>query len=338
MIEAKPGTFTKTTQFEILRLLKENEGNFVSGAGLAEKLAISRPGVWKHIKRLRAQGYDIQSRSRLGYRLLDVPDSLAREEIVPNLKTSWLAHSYHYLKTIGSTNDYALLLAAEDAPHGALVVAEEQTKGRGRLRREWISYPNCGIYLSILLRHLLPVRVAPQSTHVGSLALVKTLREEFGIAASIKWPNDVLINGRKAAGILTETQSDQDFCRISVMGIGINVNHSREQLEGPFRYPATSIAIEAGFAVKRQRVLLQFLSRFERDYDRFLREGLSVLIPEIEAHLGILGKNIKVICGDREITGKAQGLTPEGALLLLGQNGSKEIVWAGDVSRVEGAA
>ena len=328
---------TKPTQLQILKILKQNEGSFVSGVGLAERLAISRPGVWKHINRLKEMGYDIRSRPRLGYRLVAVPDSLAHEEIVPNLKTQWLAHSYHYLRTVGSTNDYALLLAIEGAPHGTLVVAEEQTKGRGRLKRQWISYPNRGIYLSILLRNPLPVRVAPQSTYIGSLALVKMLREEFGITASIKWPNDVLINGRKVAGILTETQSDQDFSRFSVMGIGINVNHSREEMWGPFRYPATSIAIEVGFAVKRQRVLLQFLSQFERDYDHFLQKGLSVLIPEFEAHSEVLGKIITVVCGDREIMGKAQGFTPEGALLLLREDGSQETVWAGDVSHVEGA-
>jgi BirA family biotin operon repressor/biotin-[acetyl-CoA-carboxylase] ligase len=328
---------TGTRQLEILRVLKENEGNFVSGESLAEILGISRPGVWKHINKLKQMGYEIQSQSGLGYKLAAVPDSLAREEIVPNLKTRWLAHSYHYLRTVGSTNDYALLLAAEGAPHGTLVVAEEQTEGRGRLRREWISYPNRGIYLSILLRNPLPVRVAPQSTYIGSLALVKMLREEFGLAASIKWPNDVLINGRKAAGILTETQSDQDYSRFSVMGIGINVNHKREDMAGHFRYPATSIAIEAGFPVKRQRVLLQFLDQFERSYDHFLQKGLSPLIPEIEAHSGILGKIITVVCGDREITGKAKGLTPEGALLLLAEDQSQEVVWVGDVSRVEGA-
>lgn len=327
----------KPTQLEILKILKENEGSFVSGAGLAERLRISRPGVWKHINRLKRTGYEIQSQPRLGYRLVAVPDSVSHEEIVPNLKTKWLAHSYHYLKTIGSTNDYALLLAVEGAPHGTLVVAEEQTKGRGRLRREWISYPNRGVYLSILLRNPLPVRVAPQSAYIGSLALVKMLREEFGITASIKWPNDVLINGRKAAGILTETQSDQDFSRFIVMGIGINVNHSREEMEGPFRYPATSIAIEAGFAIKRQRVLLSFLDQFERDYDLFLKKGISILIPEFAAHSGVLGKIVTVICGNREITGKAQGFTQEGALLLLRNDGSQETIWVGDVSRVEGA-
>src|SRR5208337_169124 len=296
-----PMRSTKSKQLEILKTLKENEGSFVSGEGLAEKLGISRPGVWKHINGLKEMGYEIQSQSGMGYRLVAVPDSLAHKEIVPNLKTRWLAHSYHYLKTAGSTNDYALLLAAEGAPHGALVVAEEQTRGRGRLRREWVSYPNLGIYLSILLRNPLPVRIAPQSSYIGSLALVKMLREEFGITASIKWPNDVLINGRKAAGILTEMQSDQDFSRFIVMGIGINVNHGREEMAGPFRYPATSIAIEVGFAVKRQRVLLNFLAQFERYYDHFLQKGLSVMIPEFEAHSEVLGKIITVVCGDREI-------------------------------------
>jgi BirA family biotin operon repressor/biotin-[acetyl-CoA-carboxylase] ligase len=332
-----PTKSTKSTQLEILRILKENEAGFVSGEGLAESLGISRPGVWKHINRLKEMGYEIQSQSGMGYRLVAVPDSLAHKEIVPNLKTGWLAHSYHYLKTVGSTNDHALLLAAEGAPHGTLVVAEEQTSGRGRLRREWISYPNLGIYLSILLRNPLPVRIAPQSSYIGSLALVKMLRKEFGITASIKWPNDVLINGRKAAGILTETQSDQDFSRFIVMGIGINVNHSREEMAGPFRYPATSIAIEAGFAIKRQRVLLSFLDQFERDYDLFLKKGISVLIPEFEAHSGVLGKIITVVSGNREITGRAQGFTHEGALLLLRDDGSQKTIWVGDVSRVEGA-
>ncbi len=331
------GEPARQTQLEILKILKENEGNFVSGEDLAGRLGISRPGVWKHMNRLKSMGYEIQSQPRVGYRLVEVPDSLAHKEIVPNLETEWLAHSYYYLETIGSTNDYALLLAAEGAAHGALVVAEEQTKGRGRLRREWISLPNRGIYLSILLRNRLPVRIAPQSTYIGSLALVKTLREEFGIIASIKWPNDVLINGRKVAGILTETQSDQDFSRFIVMGIGVNVNHSREEMAGPFRYPATSIAIEAGFPVKRQRVLLQFLKHFERDYDLFVKEGISALIPEFEAHSAVLGRTVTVTCGDREITGQAQGFNSEGALLLLEKDGSQQTIWVGDVSLVEGA-
>lgn len=326
----------KSTHLEILRLLKDSEGSFVSGAVLAEKVAISRPGVWKHINRLKQMGYEVQSRSGLGYKLVAVPDSLADGEIVPNLTTRWLARSYRYLKTIGSTNDYALILAAEGAPHGTLVVAEEQTKGRGRLQREWMSRPNRGIYLSILLKDVLPVRVAPQTSYIGALALVKMLGEEFGIAASIKWPNDVLIHGRKVAGILTETQSDQEFSRFSVVGIGINVNHSSEEMSGPFRYPATSIALETGFGVKRQKVLLGFIDRFEREYERFLDSGLKALLPEIEHYSEMIGRTITVVCGNREIVGEARSISAEGALVLQLANGSQEQVWAGDVTRIEG--
>jgi len=163
------------------------------------------------------------------------------------------------------------------------------------------------------------------------------LRTEFGVDASVKWPNDVLINGRKAAGILTEMQSDQEFSRFSVMGVGINVNQSREEMEGLFRYPATSISIEAGYTVKRQKVLALFLNQFEQYYDRFLEEGLEVLMPEIESFSGLIGKTIIVVCGEREIRGTAKGLNPDGALLLIGEDGLEETVWAGDVSRVEGA-
>ncbi len=327
----------KPTQSEILKALKENAGCFVSGESLAERLGISRTGIWKHINKLKEMGYDILSHSRAGYKLIEIPDSLSHKEIVPNLKSRWLGASYHYLETVDSTNDYGLLLAVKGAPNGTVVVAEEQKKGRGRLKREWLSSPNRGIYMSILLRNPLPVQVAPQSTYIGALALVKVLREKFSLPSSIKWPNDVLIGAKKAVGILTEMQSDQDYSRFIVMGIGINVNHSREELAGPFRYPATSIAIETGFTIKRQHLLIEFLYQFEKDYELFLKGGLSAIIPQIEAHSGILGKTVTLLCGDREVTGKALGFTPEGALRLLKDDGSEETVWAGDVARVEGA-
>ncbi|MCE5334613.1 MAG: biotin--[acetyl-CoA-carboxylase] ligase [Desulfobacteraceae bacterium] len=326
-----------TTQLEILRELRQSKGDFVSGAELADRLGISRMGVWKHIQKLKAMGYEISSHPKGGYRLEEVPDSLAHGEIVPNLQTKWLGIPYHYLQTVSSTNDHALLLAAQNAPHGTVVVAETQTRGRGRLRREWISTPNRGIHVSILFRSPLPVRVAPQSTQIGALALVKVLRETFGLSSQIKWPNDVLVNHKKVAGILTEMQSDQDFSRFIVMGIGINVNHTAEDLAGPFRYPATSIAIETGLPVKRQHLLIQYLRQFEQDYELFLHQGLSALIPQLEEFSEILGKTVSVTYGDREITGRAEGFTPEGALLLLQSNGQQETIWVGDVARVESA-
>lgn len=328
---------TSQTQSEILKFLKEGEGNFVSGAILAEKLGISRTGIWKHIQKLKTMGYDITTHPKEGYKLVEVPDSLALKEIEPHLATEWLGRSYHYLEDTESTNDHALLLAAQGFPHGTTVVAEQQSKGRGRLRREWVSLPQRGIYMSILLRTPLPVRMAPQTTSVAALALVKVLRTRFELPASIKWPNDVLISGKKTAGILTEMQSDQDYSRFIVIGIGINVNYSEQELAGPFRYPATSVSIEMGAAVKRQHLLLEFLQQFEKDYQEFLEKGFSNLIPQLEKLSGILGRTVTIVCGDRELKGKAQGFTPEGALMLLQDDGSLETVWVGDVVRVEGA-
>ncbi len=328
---------TSPTQSEILKYLKESGSQFMSGADLADRFGISRTGVWKHIQKLKSLGYDIESHPKEGYKLIEIPDSLAGGEILPELKTAWLGRSYHYLETIDSTNDHALLLAAGGAPHGTVVVAETQTSGRGRLSREWLSLPNRGIYMSILLRDPLPVRTAPLSTYAAALSLAEVLRTEFALSSSLKWPNDIMIANRKAAGILTEMQSDQDFSRFLVIGIGINVNFTREELSGPFRYPATSISIEAEKPVKRQQVLLAFLHQFEKDYENFLSNGFEGIVARVEAFSGILGKMITVACADREIRGQARGFTPEGALVLLCEDGSLETIWAGDVTRVEGA-
>lgn len=328
---------TSPTQSAILKFLRENEGTFVSGADLAAKLGVSRTGIWKHVRKLQEMGYEIQSRPREGYKLVSVPDSLGRREVVANLKTSWLGREYHYLQTVDSTNDHALLLAARGAPHGTVVVAEQQTKGRGRLRRDWLSIPNRGIYMSILLRTPLPVHTAPQPTYVAALALVKVFREKFAAPSFLKWPNDVLLGSKKAVGILTEMQSDQDYSRFIVIGIGINVNHSPEELSGPFRYPATSLAIETGKTVKRQHLLHEFFLQFEKDYEEFLQKGFSAFIPQLETYSGILDRKITLLCGNREIRGIARGFTQEGALLLLGEDGEQETVWAGDVTHVEGA-
>jgi BirA family transcriptional regulator, biotin operon repressor / biotin---[acetyl-CoA-carboxylase] ligase len=324
------------THVQVLHLLKEKQGNFVSGTSLASRLNMSRTSVWKHIQNLRSLGYDIISHPKEGYRLREIPDLLIPEEIVPHLATSWLARAYHHYRQIGSTNDEALLLAAQGAEHGTVVVAEEQTKGRGRLQRSWFSPAGCGIYLSMILRNPLPLQEAPQSPMVAALALVKVLDEDYGLPASIKWPNDVLVAGKKLSGILADMQSDQDYTRFIVIGMGINVNHTESDLAEPFRYPATSLAIELGAPVKRQELLLKLIHRFERAFERFLDDGFGAMLPEFEKASAILGKELRIQSGKEEISGKALGFTPEGALRLLKEDGKVEVVWVGDVLRVAG--
>lgn len=325
---------TEPTHWRILRLLKAHAGEYVSGTALAAELRLSRTGIWKQIHNLHSLGYEIERHPRRGYRLAGIPDLLITEEVLPQLRTAWLARSYHHFQTVGSTNDQALSLAMEGAPHGTVVVAEEQTQGRGRLRRPWVSAQGKGIYLSIILRKPAPVREAPQTTLVAALALARMLREEYTLPAVIKWPNDVLAGGAKLSGILTEMQSDQDLVRFIVLGVGINVNHTTEELSGPFRYPATSIAAEIGHSVPRREVLLAFFESFEAHFDRFLESGFGAMIPDFEATSAILGRSITVQCGDRDFSGKAVGFTKEGALKLLIDDGREEIIWAGDITQL----
>ncbi len=325
------------THWQILQLLKDQKGGYLSGSFVATGLGLTRTAIWKHIQNLRQMGYDIESHPKEGYRLLDVPDLLIPEEILPNLETQWLGRSYHHFSRVASTNDHALLLAARDAPHGTVVVAEEQTHGRGRLKREWLSASQKGIYFSMLLRTPLPIRIASQTTLVAALALAKAIRTRYRLPSAIKWPNDILIRNRKVAGILTEIQSDLDFTRFQVIGVGINANYTAAELGGPFRYPASSIAVELGRSIRRQELLLEYLHEFEREYSRFIREGFETLLTELERYSAVLGKTIRILRGEEELEGKVLGFTPEGALRLLTEDHVEKIIWVGDVTQVLGS-
>jgi len=330
-----PGT--ERTHVQVLHALKENMGRYVSGISLASRLQLSRTSIWKHIRSLKALGYQIDSHPRAGYKLAAVPDLLIAEEIVPYLTTSWLGRSYHHFARIGSTNDQALQLAVHGAAHGTVVVAEEQTQGRGRLQLLWVSPAGCGIYLSMILTTPLPVQEAPQPGMVVGLTLVKVLRDQYGLKAAIKWPNDVLVNGKTLAGILADMQSDQDSTRFMVIGIGINANYRERDFAEPFRYPATALALELGAPVNRREVLLNFLHRFETEYDRFLNDGFAPMLPEYEQASALLGRQLKIQAGKEELSGMALGFTREGALRLEESDGRERVVWVGDVLRVEGS-
>jgi len=330
-------THQESTQQKILRVLKENSGKHVSGNLLATRFGLSRTGIWKHIQHLKSLGYAISTHPKEGYRLTETPDLLLLEEVVSELGTVWLGRHYHHFLQIGSTNDRAMELASQGAPHGTLVVAEEQTKGKGRLSRPWISAPSLGIYLSIILQSPLPLNEAHHATTVAAISLAEVLKSRYGLSAMIKWPNDILVGGRKLAGILTELQSDQDLIRFLVVGIGVNVNHGMEDLSGPFRYPATSVAMEAGHPVSRKQLLLFFLERFEDQYGVFLKEGFSVFLPRLTELSAVLGKSIRITSGNNELTGKALGFTEEGCLRILLDNGKDQVIWVGDITQLEGS-
>ncbi len=329
------------TRARILRLLMEHRDRPLSGEELGRSLGISRTAVWKHIHKLRASGYAVESLGKRGYRLKGKPDSLRHEEVFPFLETSWIGKVYEHHDRLGSTNDRAFQLAREGAPAGTVVVAEEQWAGRGRLQREWRSARKKGIYVSLVLRPELPPRHGPETTLLAALALVRCLRKRWELDALIKWPNDVLIQGKKVAGILTEMQSDPDRIKHLVVGVGINVHHGPEDLGSDLLYPATSLGMELRkkqegerAPLTRGRVLAGFLNEMEGIYEKYLKEGFPVFIPDFRSFSAVLGRHILLQVGKERIEGKAVDFSAEGALLVKDREGRLHSCWVGDITRL----
>jgi len=313
----------------VLQVLR-GAADAVSGEYLAAQLGLSRAAVWKRVHRLKAQGYVIEGSPRRGYRLLAVPDKLLPEEVLQGLKTRVFTGPVHFFETLNSTNDLAKELAAQGAPEGAVVVAEAQTGGRGRLGREWNSPPGVGLYVSLVLRPMLPPMELPQITLTTAVAVVRAVRRVAGLAPGIKWPNDLLLNGKKLGGILTEMETESDRIRHVVVGLGLNVNNPGFPFE--LAATATSLTLEAGRTFSRVHLLQAWLEEFEELYSRFLNQGFPEILEEWKDSAVTLGKMVTVRQGPREISGQATDVAPDGALLLRIANGEMVRVTSGEIT------
>lgn len=318
------------TKGESLLFLLRRSSFPISGEKLAAHLGLSRAAVWKRINRLKAQGYAIEGSPRRGYRLLTVPDKLLPEEILQGLQARYLTGPVHHFETLASTNDLAKDLGARGAPEGTVVVAETQTHGRGRLGREWDSPPGVGLYVSVLLRPQLPPEELPQITLTTAVAVVRAVRRVTGLAPGIKWPNDLLLDGKKLGGILTEMESESDVIRHLVVGLGLNVNNP--EFPPDLAATATSLALAAGRSFSRVRLLQAWLEEFEALYDRFLRREFPDILEEWKRHTVTLGKRVTVRQGPREIRGEALDVAPDGALLLRQDRGEIVRVTSGEIT------
>lgn len=302
----------------------------ISGEGLAAQLGLTRAAVWKRVNRLKARGYVIEGSPRRGYRLLAVPDKLLPEEVLEGLKTRAFIGPVHHFETLGSTNDLAKELAAQGAPEGTVVVAEAQTGGRGRLGREWNSPPGVGLYVSLVLRPMLPPMDLPQITLTTAVAVVRAVRRVAGVAPGIKWPNDLLFNGKKLGGILTEMETESDRIRYVVVGLGLNVNNPGFPPE--LAATATSLTLTAGGTFSRVNLLKAWLEEFEELYGRFLNQGFPEILEEWKCSTVTLGRAVTVRQGPREISGQALDVAPDGALLLLTATGEMVRVTSGEIT------
>jgi BirA family transcriptional regulator, biotin operon repressor / biotin---[acetyl-CoA-carboxylase] ligase len=321
-----------TTDAKILSALRANPDG-VSGAQLAEQLKISRAAVWARMDELRKVGFDIEAGPHFGYRLTGEPDALLADDLLARLgKTKVVGRDIQVFEQTTSTNDVIEKLARDGVKEGVVVFAESQTKGRGRLGRKWISPAHKGLWFSILLRPNLRPQEATQLTVASATALRRAIESETGLKPEIKWPNDILIGGKKVAGILTELSAEVDRVRHIILGIGVDVNLDAGELPAELRKTATSLKIEAGEMVSRAELAVEILRELDFDYARIGNGKFSTVADEWEAHCTTMGKNVTVLIGDRKIRGCAESLDDGGALLVRTEYGRLERIIGGDVT------
>lgn len=307
---------------QILALLREADGAEVSSRVLRERLGVSRAAVWKQVEGLRARGYEIEACTRRGYRLVNAPDTPGAAEVVPLLRTRMLGRECRYVPETGSTNRDMADLAQSGAAEGLVLAAGSQTAGRGRMTRAWFSPPEVNLYFSMLLRPSVEPGRAASLPLVAGLAVAKALEGlAAGLKPQIKWPNDILCGGKKICGILCEMQAETDRVRHIIPGIGVNVNLTRGLLPEELRNRATSLRIETGRGFSRAAVLAAILNSFEPLYDCWRAEGLGPLLPEIRLRDALFGRVITLNQGVGDVTGKADGIQPDGALRLATAQG-----------------
>lgn len=325
-----PGTTDKRLT-GLLTLLAENATIVISGARIAREIGVSRSTVWRWVQRLRELGVKVKGQPATGYFLERVADILTPDLLRQQLKGGLFGKRiYHFFKT-DSTNRVAMELGHAGEPEGAVVLAEEQTAGRGRQGRAWYSERATGIYVTLLLRPKLAPMQAPLLTMMAGLSARSAVQAVTRLAADLKWPNDLLVGGKKAGGILTEMHAEPGQIRFVIVGIGLDVN--QEKFPAELSNLATSLRIEAGKTQSRLEILVRLLREFENDYNRFLREGPAGVVARFEEVSSYAkGKHVRVTNGVESYTGTTMGLGPEGLLRLKRDNGELVTVIAGDVT------
>jgi BirA family transcriptional regulator, biotin operon repressor / biotin---[acetyl-CoA-carboxylase] ligase len=301
---------------ELISVLIQTQPSFLSGEAISRKVGCSRMAIWKQIEELRQAGYEIEARPRSGYRLLYRPDRVAPEELMPHLQTRSFGQEIRYQFTMPSTQRLAHQWARMGAPEGAVVIAEEQTQGRGRLGRNWHSPPQTGIWMSLILRPSIALMQASQMTLLVSVGVLRGIERITGLSPQIKWPNDLLIAGKKVCGILTELRGEQDQIHYMVVGIGINVNTTVAHFPPELRGTATSLALQLGGSVHRAPLIAAILAELEQRYEDYLLDGFSVIQTEWEQRADMVGKVITARGAHGVMTGTVVRLNENGALLL----------------------
>lgn len=317
---------------QILSLLRES-GDYVSGQEICEHFGVSRTAVWKVVKQLREEGYRIEAVQNKGYRLTDSFDVLNGDEIKSRMETKWAGQTVYYFDKTGSTNIDAKKFAAGGAPHGTLVVADDQENGRGRRGRTWQSPAGSNVYFTIVLRPAFEPDKASMLTLVMAMSVAEAIGEYCGIKAQIKWPNDIVIHKKKVCGILTEMEIALETNDIQYVVIGVGINTNQKEFPEEMKEIASSLINEGGRKVSRAGMIQKVMESFEKNYESFTKvKDLSQMREAYDTLLVNKDRQVKVLDPKGEYTGIAKGINERGELLVQKKDGQIEAVYAGEVS------
>lgn len=320
---------------KILNVLRHNRDSYISGEELCKYAAISRAAIWKHIEELREAGYEIEAIPHLGYKLIAIPDRLIPSEIKWKLKTKIFGKEVISYKKVDSTNDIAYQLAEKGVKEGTVILAEEQSRGKGRHGRRWVSPSRGGIYMSCVFRPQIAPNEIPRITLLAAVAVAKAVEDITSLDVSIKWPNDIMLDGKKVCGILTEMKAEQDRVDFVILGIGINVNTPVKQL------PRGASSLEEGsrrrggeIDIFRVELVKKILETLEEYYTLLNKKKFAHIIDAWKGFSAMLGSRIRVILPNRAFEGLAHDINSDGALIVRLDSGILEKISSGDVVMV----
>jgi BirA family biotin operon repressor/biotin-[acetyl-CoA-carboxylase] ligase len=329
----------RNLKYDILKRLKEAAPGFVSGGELGLLNGVSRTAVWKHIKALRQEGYFIEASPRKGYRLLPSEERLNSFEIADRLGTSLIGRETRYIAKIDSTNEYAKKLAAEGCPDGLAIIAGQQTKGKGRLGRKWFSPADSGIYISFVLRPPVAPAEAQILTLAAAVAVASAIRLSTGIRVGIKWPNDLVIDGKKVCGILMEMSSESDRVNHVVIGVGINYSQDAGEFTEDLSDRAISLKMAVDGRMKDGIVLpskLALIRAVLKELDNVVKLVLDgsyeTILDTWREYSVTLGREVRFVARGMEYTGRASGIAADGRLLVDCDDGVRRELFTGEVS------
>ena len=325
----------ESTRNQLINLLAKSQDKYISGQSLSEELKISRSAVWKHMNELKKDGYIIEGLPRKGYRIIDFPDKMSENTLKWGLDTKWMGQEIIHKNLTSSTQTIAHELARDNAKHGTVIIADEQIKGKGRMNRDWLSAKNKGIWMSVILKPSIPPHLAPQLTLLTATVLADVIYKSTLMKPQIKWPNDILINGKKVAGILTEMQAEQDQIQYVVIGIGINTLHELHDLPKDLRNKMTSIKLSTDTVLDSNTFLQSLFTIFESTYSEYIDKGFSEIKLKWESYGFKVGKPISIKTLKRSWTAIFHGIATDGALLVKNSDGTIEKLYSAEINWFE---